>query len=66
MFSLKAKLGKRTVTCTCVFSSICIKLVNIKNNFQHILYPLIIKNEGKKLFKKWIVARRPQSNYQEK
>ena len=31
MFSLEALLGKQTVTGTCVFCSICIKLVNIKN-----------------------------------
>ena len=48
MFSLKAQPGKRTATGTCIFSSICIKLVNIKNNsFEHALYLLHIVWEEK-------------------
>ena len=51
-------LEKRTIT-----GSFCIKLVNkkIKNNFEHVLYPLHIKSEKKKIIlKKWKVAKRPQ------
>ena len=53
----------------CFFSSICVEFVNIKkqNNFEHVLYLLLIKSEEKKNYlKKWIVARRSQLNYQEK
>ena len=48
--SLKGIIRKQTVTGTCVFSWIYIKLVNIKkpNNFEHVLYPLRIKREEKK------------------
>ena len=35
-----------------IFSSICIKFVNIKKqNFEHVLYPLLIKIEEKKIQK---------------
>ena len=63
MFSLKAWSGKLTVTCTCVFSSIYIKLVNIKKKQ---FWACTHKKQGENYLKKWIVVRRPQSNYQEK
>ena len=48
MFSLKALSGKWTVTGTCVFSSICVKLLNIKNNnFEYVPYPM--QSEEKKI-----------------
>ena len=47
MLSLKAWSGKPTVTGMCIFSSICIKLVNILNL-------VLRKSEVKKIFKFWI------------
>ena len=37
-----------------------------QDNFEHVLYSLHKKWGEKNLKKKWIVARRPQSSYQEK
>ena len=54
MLSLKTQSGKRTVTGTCVFSLICIKLVNIKNKTIFSTYYI------------YYSQRRPQSSYQEK
>ena len=50
MFSLKALSGKWTVTGTCVFSSICVKvklLIIKNNNFEYVPYPM--QSEEKKI-----------------
>ena len=66
MLSLKVQTGKRTVTGMCIFSLICAKTVNIKNNFENALYLLRIESKEKKFYLKyWIVARRSNRKYQQ-
>ena len=61
MYVFIKNIIRKTVTGVFVFSSICTKLVNIKNktilNTYYICY--LQKARRKKLLKKWIVARRP-------
>ena len=55
---IKGIIGKTNCYLCVLFSSICIKLVNIKNNFEHVLFPLFIKSEKRKIIlKNWIVGR---------
>ena len=66
MLSSNEKSGKQTVTGMCIFSLICAKTVNIKNNFENALYLLRIEGKEKKFYLKyWIVARRSNRKYQQ-
>ena len=66
MLSSNEKSGKQTVIGMCIFSLICAKTVNIKNNFENALYLLRIESKEKKFYLKyWIVARRSNRKYQQ-